>query len=29
MEHVPCKPDGVMEWWNIGMLIFRNNDLIS
>ena len=21
MEHVSCSPDGIMEWWNIGMLI--------
>jgi len=21
MEHVSCNPDGIMEWWNIGMLV--------
>jgi len=21
MEHVSCSPDGIMEWWNIGMLV--------
>ena len=20
MEHVSCSPDGIMEWWNGGML---------
>jgi hypothetical protein len=21
VEHVSCSPDGIMEWWNIGMLV--------
>jgi len=21
MEHVSCRPNGIMEWWNIGMLV--------
>jgi len=25
MKHVPCKPTGVMEWWNSGMVILKNS----
>jgi hypothetical protein len=21
VEHVSCSPDGIMEWWNIGILV--------
>jgi len=21
MEDVSCRPNGIMEWWNIGMLV--------
>ena len=29
MEQITSRPNGVMEWWNIGMLIFKGNYLIS
>jgi hypothetical protein len=21
VEHISCSPDGIMEWWNIGILV--------
>ena len=29
MKQIPSRPNGVMEWWNIGMLILKKNYLIS